>query len=191
MNIFDYKSYSSNPQYTHRRLIDKSSVILVSISSFIQRCSSQRFNMKFNAIAVTAILSATVSGVAIDNAAAARAAEITKAALGTTTEVEIALKGFEFYDEDEDREDLDESETEHLWAWSPQRRPIGLPVGKREAEVQPSSGWSPPYRSIGLPISRRDVEPEAKKEKKKKDPWAWSIFRRPLGLPAGKRDAQE
>ena len=117
--------------------------------------------MRFYTVIATTILSATVSGAAIDNRGPAKTPEVAKTA-PETTEVEVAPKGFKFYEEEEDEEELSKRKAKHPWVWSVAYRPIGLPVGKREVEVQSFWGWSSPYRPIGMPIGKRYAETEAK-----------------------------
>lgn len=114
--------------------------------------------MRFNAIIAATILAATVSGAAIANPAP----QPTEVASNTDDLFDLP-EGSYFVEEGD--ESLTKRDAKKVWVWTPPYRPIGLPVGKRDAEAapeaEPEAGnwvWTPPYRPIGLPVGKRDAQ---------------------------------
>lgn len=160
--------------------------------------------MRFNAIIAATILAAAVSGAAIVNPAPG-ATEVADATTDTTESTfdgpsaeDLANFPEDVYYVEEGEKDEGTVEKRNAeaeagdWVWSPKWRPIGLPVGNRDAEAQPEAKagdrvWSPKWRPVGLPVGKRDAEaqPDANAGN-----WVWSPKWRPVGLPVGKRDAQ-
>lgn len=153
--------------------------------------------MRFNAVIAATILAATVSGAAIANPAPTEVAEATSDATETTIDGPSAedLANFPedlyYVEEGDETKGTVQKREAGDWVWSPKWRPVGLPVGKRDAEAQPEAEagdwvWSPKWRPVGLPVGKRDAAAEADAGN-----WVWSPKWRPVGLPVGKRDAEQ
>lgn len=127
--------------------------------------------MRFNAVIAATILAATVSSAAIANPASTEVTEATSDATETTIDGPSAedLASFPenlyYVEESNETEGTVEKREAGDWVWSPKWRPVGLPVGKRDAQPEAAAEadagkwvWSPKWRPVGLPVGKRDAE---------------------------------
>lgn len=146
--------------------------------------------MRFNAVIAATILAATVSGAAVVNPAPTEVAEATtETTIDGPSAEDLANFPEDLYyvEEGDETEGTVQKREAGDWVWSPKWRPVGLPVGKRDAEAEAGDWvWSPKWRPAGLPVGKRDAAAEADAGN-----WVWSPKWRPVGLPVGKRDAEQ
>ena len=133
--------------------------------------------MRFNAVIAATILAATVSGAAIAQPAPTEVAEATtETTVDGPSAEDLANFPEDIYyvEEGDEIEGTVQKREASDWVWSPKWRPVGLPVGKRDAEANPKAKaqdwvWSPKWRPVGLPVGKRDAQPEADAGN-----WVWS-----------------
>lgn len=170
-------------------------LVTVNLHQLIHSLTSTllKLKMRFNAVIAATILAATVSGAAIPNPAPEAVAEaIPEEITAETTEAPIETPDEEVYYYVYEDDSVSKREAEAApgggFRWSPAFRPVGLPVGKREAEAEAAPGggfrWSPAFRPVGLPVGKREAEAEAKAAPG--GGFRWSPAFRPVGLPVGK-----